>query len=60
MTDREDPRCPRCGAPLRTETVKVPVKKWITNEVTGKPEHVFDRYEDRQEVSDCIRCQGAY
>lgn len=56
----QEHKCCRCGTALKAETVKVLVKKWITNEVTRKPEYVFDRYEDREEVSDCPRCMGAY
>jgi hypothetical protein len=62
MTDRDDPRCPRCGAPLRTETVKVPVYLDHMQMVDGKVEEtkVLARYDERQEVSDCVRCTGAY
>lgn len=56
----DNPKCGRCGTPLRMENVKVPVTKIIINEVTQKPETVFDRYEDRQEPSDCPRCTGSY
>ena len=54
--------CPRCGTPLRTETVKVPVTK---NEIVDLDTHPngfmpVTRYEDREEVSDCVRCTGSY
>jgi hypothetical protein len=58
----EDPRCPRCGTPLKIETVKVPVYLDHMQMVDGKLEEtqVLARYDEHQEVSDCPRCQGAY
>lgn len=55
-----DPRCSTCGASLKIVPIQVPVYKWITNEVTGLPEKVWDRWEWKDDVQDCVRCQGAY
>ena len=52
-------RCPRCGTPLRTETVRVPVYL-DTPTVTDPHARVLIRYEDQEEVSDCVRCTGSY
>ena len=53
-------RCSRCHTPLKMETVWVSVFKIIPNEVTGIPEKVWDKYEEKTEVSDCPRCHGSY
>lgn len=50
-----DPRCPRCGAALRVERVKVLVQR----ECDDAPV-TFSYYEERDEVSDCPRCTGSY
>ena len=59
MTDH---RCPRCGALLKIETVKVPV--YVNNKIEDAGETHTSRelkgYEEREEVSDCVRCTGAY
>jgi len=52
--------CNRCGAPLKEVKVRVPIKKWIVNEVTREPEEVWDRYEEKTEYADCPRCTGGY
>ena len=60
----QDPRCGRCGAPLKTVTVKVPV--YIEHQSAERaargepPEKVLARYDEEQEVSDCPRCTGSY
>lgn len=58
----DDPRCGRCGTPLKTETVKVPIYKEEPFLAEGGIYRlgVVDRYEDREEVSDCVRCTGSY
>ena len=58
-----DHRCDRCGCALRVETVQVPVYLDLHSAETmstGKAEKVLTHYEEREEVSDCPRCQGAY
>lgn len=56
MTDH---RCPRCGAPLRVERVQVPV--YLDTPTVHDPHaRVLLRYDEREEVSDCPRCMGAY
>ena len=59
MTDH---RCPRCGAPLKIETVKVPVYSHYLIEGHGATpvRGELKGYEEREEVSDCVRCTGAY
>jgi hypothetical protein len=60
----EDPRCGRCGAPLKTFTVKVPVyieHQTIEGAFAGRePIKVLARYDEEQEIADCPRCTGAY
>lgn len=56
---QDDPRCQRCGSPLRVERVQVPV--YIDTPTSGGGyAQVLARYETREEVSDCPRCHGAY
>lgn len=56
---QDDPRCQRCGSPLRVERVQVPV--YIDTPTSGGGYvQVLARYETREEVSDCPRCHGAY
>ena len=50
-----DQKCPRCGCALRTEKVRVPVKRVCDDMPVG-----FTDYEEREEVSDCVRCTGSY
>lgn len=52
--------CGRCGQSLKEVTVRVSVTKTIINEVTQKPEEVWDRYETKTEYADCPRCTGGY
>lgn len=56
----QDQRCSKCGAPLRTETVRYPVYVKMWDQETGTMEKVPAGYETAQEVSDCPRCFGAY
>ena len=52
--------CNRCGATLPVERVRVPVYKWITNEVSGKSEKVWDSWDWVDDIGDCVRCTGSY
>ncbi len=57
-----DARCSRCGAPLKTVMVRVPVyeEKPLYE---GLEQHNFRTlagYEEREEVAECPRCTGAY
>ena len=45
------PVCARCGAPLKPVPVKLPVKDQHGRVI---------RYQDAEELSDCVRCTGAY
>lgn len=60
----DDHRCDRCGCPLRVETVLVPIRvetPILSQSVEGPDDDLFPViYEEREEVSDCPRCQGAY
>jgi hypothetical protein len=57
-----DPKCNRCGTPLKIVEVKVPVTRMRVEidylAATGSEE--VTRYETREEVADCPRCTGAY
>lgn len=57
----DDKKCERCGSELRVETVKVPVFK-VTHSAGGgyQTKQEIDHYEDREDVSDCVRCTGSY
>ena len=60
MSD-ENHQCPRCGAPLKVETVQIPV--YVGHTLIGGDksyERVIARYEEEEQVSDCVRCMGAY
>lgn len=62
MSESRDHKCPRCGGYLATVTVRVPVTK---HEIVDLDTHhngfmEFTRYEDREEVADCVRCTGGY
>lgn len=50
-----DHKCPRCGCKLKVERVKVLVEQ----EAQDAPVTV-SHYEEREEISDCVRCTGAY
>lgn len=62
MTDSTTPTptCLRCGNTLPTTRVRVPVYKWIINEVTREPEKVWDCYTWEDEIGDCARCTGGF
>lgn len=55
-------KCWRCGTALKVETVKVPVYLDHLSMKGGEivKTRVLAHYEDREEVSDCPRCTGAY
>lgn len=63
-----DPTCPRCGAPLKVETVRVAVPVPTAHTFSADPplvvgqgeQYTLTRYEEREEISDCVRCTGAY
>ena len=54
----DDPKCPRCGCALKIKTVRVPV--YGDDARCGGGSLPIERYEEREEVSDCPRCTGAY
>lgn len=54
----KDNYCPRCGAWLPTVTVRVPVKLPAVA-AGGHSTAPIIRYEEREEVADCIRCTGS-
>ena len=62
MTEQQESRCHRCGTPLRTVIVKVPV--YLDHEVMTEngieAQRVRARYDEREETADCVRCTGAY
>ena len=48
-------KCPRCGSALKVIVVRVPI------EIEADDAPVLVRYyKEREEVSDCVRCTGAY
>lgn len=62
MSESRDHICPRCGSYLPTVTVKVPVYEEATfldgsRVVTRR---ILARYDEREDVADCVRCTGAY
>lgn len=52
--------CPICGDELKVITVWVPVYERMTARDTCMSVDVLVRYEEREEVCDCPRCQGGY
>lgn len=58
-SESRDHICPRCGSYLPTVTVKVPVyqEKSFSD---GRSANTVIRYEEREEVAECVRCTGAY
>lgn len=60
MSESRDHKCPRCGGYLATVTVRVPVYEEMPTGGGGTPIDVLLRYEDREEVAECVRCTGAY
>lgn len=56
-----DHKCLRCGAPLKVETVQVPIYVDLFHFGQDKRSgQVIARYEEREDVSDCVRCTGSY
>lgn len=56
----EEHTCPRCGAPLKMVSVRVPALSGPnTINPLGEPNY-HNEYEERQEPSDCVRCTGGY
>lgn len=57
-----DHRCPRCGTALKVERVRVALYSQHKIEDTGEvhTSREFRGYEEREELSDCPRCTGAY
>lgn len=53
----DEAKCQRCGCALRVERVRILVKKAVKggSEVLEQPQ-----YEEREELSDCPRCNGSY
>jgi hypothetical protein len=55
-------KCKRCGMELRTITVRVPV--YLSELVARKggiiETSLITHYEEREELCECPRCQGAY
>lgn len=65
MSESRDHICPRCGSYLPTVTVRVPVYEDRTmwggidlGSIGRTP--VLTRYEEREEVAECVRCTGSY
>lgn len=64
---KEANHCPRCGGYLPTVTVRVLVPIPTSQEFNAPPATVIEepgftvsRYEEREEVGECVRCTGAY
>lgn len=55
-----DPHCTRCGAPLKVQVVQIPVYAVGYSPVTQQNEQTMTGHTEREEVSDCARCTGAY
>ena len=62
MSESRDHICPRCGSYLPTVTVRVPVYVDLTFIGQDKPARndIIARYEEREEVAECVRCTGSY
>ena len=60
MSESRDHKCPRCGSYLPTVTVRVPVYATRKGHEQALPIQELTGYEDREEVSECVRCTGAY
>ena len=59
MSDSEH-HCPRCGTYLPTVTVNKPVYIEHYSIDREEPQTVLLRYEEHEEIADCIRCTGSY
>lgn len=57
----QDPKCSRCGCALKIEVVRVPVFA-VQHSAGGghNTKQEISHYAEREEVSDCPRCTGAY
>ncbi len=62
MSESRDHKCPRCGGYLATVTVWVPVYLDHMHFEDGEiiENRVLTRYEEREEVAECVRCTGGY
>lgn len=62
MSESRDHKCLRCGGYLPTITVRVPVYVDYAHFKGGEivESQVLARYEEREEVGDCVRCTGGY
>lgn len=62
MSESRDHICPRCGSYLPTVTVQVPVYEdcHYIDERGPVERRVLARYEEREEVAECVRCTGSY
>ena len=62
MSESRDHKCPRCGSYLPTVTVLVPVYLDHMHFEGGEiiENRVLTRYDEREEVAECVRCTGAY
>lgn len=58
----QEHKCWRCGTALKVGTVMVPVYLDHLSMKDGEivTTKVLTHYENREEVSDCPRCMGAY
>lgn len=55
-------QCPRCQAPLKLVTVRIPVseEKLVYPELGLDGYRLTTTYVQREEYADCVRCTGAY
>ena len=62
MSESRDHKCPRCGTHLPTVTVRVPVYLDHMHFKDGVivENRILARYEEVEEVAECVRCTGAY
>jgi len=63
MSESRDHICPRCGSYLPIVTVRVPVYEdrtvWDEIDSIGRSP-VLTGYEEREDVTECVRCTGSY
>ena len=60
MTDSRDHHCLRCGTYLPSVTVQKPVYAQYMVEGHLLPIRAIVRYEEVEEVAECVRCTGGY